>query len=509
MRPHRWPFVLAGVIVAALAVLAAMEIDRIGQLSQNREQRERAELENAARRFGGEIDFEVSRAGGLFEIGENVATDLAERYDRWRTLAPDPGIIGNIFVVAPSGVSRFDPETGALTAAALPPDIARVLARLDFPRRFLPEVLAITFPIREHPHEMLVLQIDAAHLAQERMPQLARELFGADYDVVVARGDQTVFRSNPQWSGADPDVAAPLFAMRERRREGPPPDPPPPLPPPSLWRVLVRHHGMPLGEMIAAQRRREIVITVVIVGLLAGVAIALALVARRAEMLRRQQLEFVAGITHELNTPLAALGVAGQNLVDGVAGDTVRYGEAIVKETRRLNDLVDQILSFAGIQTRAPRTDATAQPRAAIDDALAQCRWMAEERGVSVECAAADELPAVRGDEASVARAVQNLVANAIRHGGDGKWVGVSAARRDGFVEIMVEDRGPGIVAADLPHLFEPFYRGRNAQTRGSGIGLAIVDRIARANGGSVSVDRRRERGAAFTLRLPVAERRA
>jgi signal transduction histidine kinase len=101
---------------------------------------------------------------------------------------------------------------------------------------------------------------------------------------------------------------------------------------------------------------------------------------------------------------------------------------------------------------------------------------------------------------------VQNLVANAIRHGGDGKWVGVRAGRDDGFVDITVEDRGPGIAAADLPHLFEPFYRGRNAQTRGSGIGLAIVDRIARAHGGRVSVARRRERGAAFTLRLPVAE---
>ena len=137
----------------------------------------------------------------------------------------------------------------------------------------------------------------------------------------------------------------------------------PPSPP--LWRILVRHHGASLGEVIAAARRREIAVTSLILVLLGAVAITLAVAARRAERLRRQQLEFVAGITHELNTPLAALGAAGQNLVDGVAGDTARYGEAIVKETRRLIDLVDQILQFGGMQTRA-RSDATSLPRELI-----------------------------------------------------------------------------------------------------------------------------------------------
>jgi signal transduction histidine kinase len=79
----------------------------------------------------------------------------------------------------------------------------------------------------------------------------------------------------------------------------------------------------------------------------------------------------------------------------------------------------------------------------------------------------------------------------------------VRAGVVDGFVAITVEDRGAGIAAADLPHLFEPFYRGRNAQTRGSGIGLTIVDRVARSHGGSITAANKRDRGAAFTLRLP------
>ncbi|MEA2415404.1 MAG: hypothetical protein QOI58_2061, partial [Thermoanaerobaculia bacterium] len=104
----------------------------------------------------------------------------------------------------------------------------------------------------------------------------------------------------------------------------------------------------------------------------------------------------------------------------------------------------------------------------------------------------------------SLTRAVQNLIANAIRHGAAGKWVSIRAVAEDRSVAISVEDRGPGIAARDLPHLFEPFYRGRGAdRVRGSGLGLTIVKQIALAHGGSVSVDKRRDGRAIFTLRLP------
>jgi signal transduction histidine kinase len=109
---------------------------------------------------------------------------------------------------------------------------------------------------------------------------------------------------------------------------------------------------------------------------------------------------------------------------------------------------------------------------------------------------------------------VQNLAANAVRHGGSGSWVGVRASR-DGAsrVAITVEDRGPGIDSRDAAHLFEPFYRGRGTSAiRGSGLGLTIVQQIVAAHGGSVAVDRKRRTGAAFTITLPVernAERNA
>ena len=108
----------------------------------------------------------------------------------------------------------------------------------------------------------------------------------------------------------------------------------------------MRHHGAPLAQVVAAERHRDMALASLILALLAAVAVALALAARRAERLRRQQLEFVAGITHELNTPLAALTSAGQNLADGIVAEreqVARYGSMIVKESRRLSDTVAQV----------------------------------------------------------------------------------------------------------------------------------------------------------------------
>jgi signal transduction histidine kinase len=106
---------------------------------------------------------------------------------------------------------------------------------------------------------------------------------------------------------------------------------------------------------------------------------------------------------------------------------------------------------------------------------------------------------------------VQNLLANAAKYGGADGWIGVhvdtTGAGRARDVRIAIEDRGRGIPAADLPHIFEPFYRGANAvarQIQGSGLGLALVRRIVEAHGGRVTVESREAEGTTFTIVLPV-----
>jgi signal transduction histidine kinase len=517
-RANRWPLLLVAVLIAALAVLATMQVRWIGEVSAAHEQRTRAEMQSAARRFAEEVDRDLLSVAEAFLVRKIDAAALARRYDVWQVIGRDPRLIDAIYVIDDHSLLRFDPARRALDPIAWLPPLAGLRQRLAgrrLPEFGLdPDLPAMVIPLGEE-HEsrgLMVVQLDSMVLTRELFPELGRRYFATGsnegFDVAVANGDRIVYRSVPQWpatvADAEPDGAWPLLLARRRTeererevvREG--------RTPPSSWTLLVRHHGEPLAESFAAIRRRDLAIALAILLLLGASVVILAAVARRADRLRQQQLEFVAGITHELNTPLAALGSAGQNLADGLPVDTALYGATIVKETHRLIDLVEQVLQFSGLQTRAEdRRDDIVDPRVTIAEAVAQCRWFADERGVRVETTAPETLPCLRGDSAALTRAVQNLVANAIRHGSEGGWVGVRAACDDGFVNIIVEDRGAGIAAVDLPHLFEPFYRGRNAQTRGSGLGLTIVDRVARAHGGSITVAKGNEGGAAFTLRLP------
>jgi signal transduction histidine kinase len=116
------------------------------------------------------------------------------------------------------------------------------------------------------------------------------------------------------------------------------------------------------------------------------------------------------------------------------------------------------------------------------------------------------------GDEAGLRLVIQNLLGNAVKHGADGRWIGVSVAgvTHHGRAEacVLVTDRGRGIEAAELAHVFDPFYRGRRAlddQIRGNGLGLSLVKRIVEAHGGRVAVESSPGAGAAFMVSLPAA----
>jgi signal transduction histidine kinase len=281
------------------------------------------------------------------------------------------------------------------------------------------------------------------------------------------------------------------------------------------WMLLVQHERGSLDAAVTAVRRRNLAISFGTLLLLTVSVGVLTVSSRREQRLARQQMEFVAGVSHELRTPVAVIRSAAENLAQGVvgSGDRVRrYGEMIEVEARRLGDMVERVLQYAGVESgRGAIVHTPLAPADIVESAIDAAGPALG--GAQVERRIAPGLPLVRGDAVALRSAVQNLVINAAKHGlapegGRPLRIQVSVAAVDTprpEVEIAVEDNGPGISAAELPHIFDPFYRGADAvarQIHGNGLGLSLVKRIATAHGGRVSVHSR-PGATAFTIALP------
>jgi signal transduction histidine kinase len=401
--------------------------------------------------------------------------------------------------------------------------------------------------------DLLVVRLDEETMAREIFPALTRRHFGsargAEHVVAVVTRDRparVVFRSDPAVR-LDPrpplagDLVLPLFALRAAElrsleRRGVPADAGggdgtqvrererrEPVARRSAaaeegeeggaWALVVRRRNGSLDQAVAGFRRRNLEIGAGILALLAATTALMMVTTQRAQRLARQQLEFVAAVSHELNTPLTAIRSAGQNLADGVVAQpeqVKRYGTLIETEGRRLSAMVGQVLHFAGIQSG--RQSYALQPTAVaplLSAALDDCRPLLAQRRARVECDVAGVLPAVQADPGALRRALRNLIENAAKYGGPEPWIGVRARPAGGEVEIVIEDGGAGVRREELSHLFEPFFRGREAAAGGipgSGLGLAVVRHIAQAHGGRVSVTAGSAgRGSVFTLHLRVA----
>ena len=229
----------------------------------------------------------------------------------------------------------------------------------------------------------------------------------------------------------------------------------------------------------------------------------------RAVELARRQSEFMAAVSHEMRTPLAAMGLLAENLESGVAdraGQREEHTKLIREECARLGGLVDNVLAF----TR----DGKSEPLEAFDvaamiaDAASLVKPLCARRNIDFEIQVADFPEAPHGDAAALRRALLNLLDNALKHTpAGGKVTCLSRPLDETRWSIEVTDSGPGIPAAERNRIFEAFYRigdELRRSTPGTGLGLALVKRTAEAHGGSVSVDDAPDGGSRFTLTLPL-----
>ncbi|MGA2131328.1 MAG: HAMP domain-containing sensor histidine kinase [Bryobacteraceae bacterium] len=277
------------------------------------------------------------------------------------------------------------------------------------------------------------------------------------------------------------------------------------------WQLLARHKGGSLESVVTAERRRNLLLSFGVLLLLAASMALIVLSAQRARRLARLQLEFVAGVSHELRTPVSVICSAADNLAEGFVGareQVKEYGALIRTEGRRLAGMIEQILRFAAGQSRPMRYEVTPVPvAAAIGAVLANVASLPEAEGFSIEREFGADLPPVQADGAALSRCLENLILNAFKYSGESRWVRIRAAGAEGGsrVRISVEDGGPGIDPTDLPHIFEPFYRGKAAQAgqiHGTGLGLSLARDIAEGMGGRLDVASEPGRGSIFTLEL-------
>jgi len=212
-----------------------------------------------------------------------------------------------------------------------------------------------------------------------------------------------------------------------------------------------------------------------------------------------REKRFLASVTHELRTPLAALRLFGERLAQG-RGEPREYGELIAEESQRLEALVERVLA-ATRATERPHF-ARVAPEALMRSALTLIGPRAERREVTLTCRAATPLPTVTWDEEAVRRAVLNLLDNAIKHGRPGGHVQADAFAEGGAICLSVSDDGPGISRRERKGLFGRFVRG-NTEAPGTGLGLHFAEQVAHAHGGRVDLVSEEGHGCTFTLRLP------
>lgn len=553
----------------ALPVLAWLEYRWIGEATRAEVDRTRNALRRAAEQFAAEFDSELARLH-LAVVAGPEPDDRDRRYyagrvDEWRSLTSRPELLQKLYVSEdgesgldtlyelderrnvrrvewPANLAPLRPELAGRMAG--PPGAGRrgppgqdldalILVAPRVTRRELPLLAQIRPefgpedgppPRRDEPPPprprrpgtggWVIAVLDRDFITGQWVPELSQKYFGGEgdrrYDVrIVARpGDKVIFGS----SGADatrPDAEVPMFAVRP----GPPrPQGGPPGGTPGRWLLQVRDHSGGIESVAAHTRARNLAVSAAVLLIMAASLVALWRGIRRSSQLAAQQMQFVASVSHELRTPLAVIRSAAENLADGVvtSSDSVKeYGSLIREEGRRLSYLVEQTLRFAGIQTGRVRYNLVPTNLAAvIGDALSSCEGTLRTAGCKVETDIATGLEPVLGDASALGVAIGNLLTNAARHAQSGGWVGVSAAPYEGKVRVQVKDRGKGIEPRDLPHLFEPFYRGQSAtaaQVGGTGLGLALVKQIISAHNGEVAVESKPGQGACFTITLPAA----
>jgi len=401
------------------------------------------------------------------------------------------------------------------------------------------------------PDGAFVIELDRDAILKDMVAGLVEKHFSTHDDsgyriAVVSQGEtpRVLYSSEGEWKPDDlatPDLQVNVF--------GPPPPPPQNVSPNNLggpvnpgnlgnrrnprnrgglnrigfqgslisqpWTLLAKHRAGSLERAVDQVRRRDLAASFGILVVLAAGLITVVISSQRAHTLGRLQMEFAAGVSHELRTPLAVIRSAAHNLLSGVVSDKEgieQYAAIVQEEARRLSDMVEEVLLYS--ETQSGRKKYKLEPidiNEVIDRAITNISPSIDLDQCEFTTQIDPDLPPVKADAAGLTQCLQNLLNNAFKYGKKGDKAHIEIVGQkdpDGSeVRLSVIDQGPGIDPVDQRHLFEPFYRGERVESNipGNGLGLHLVKRIMQAQGGRVTFSPVQDKGACFTLHIPIA----
>jgi two-component system phosphate regulon sensor histidine kinase PhoR len=268
--------------------------------------------------------------------------------------------------------------------------------------------------------------------------------------------------------------------------------------------------------MTAPELDRRKLIDSLLIGVAVTVIIAgltfLGLTIRRERRLNELKSEFISNVSHELKTPLSIISMFGEMLAEGRTKSPEQahdYAEIIWRESVRLGRLIDNVLDFAKIERGMGVYEfADADLGEVIDRVVVLSARRVAAADMTLEADIEPELPELHLDASALTLAILNLIDNAIKYASEGKRIALGARRVGDRVIVTVRDWGPGIDSDEHDKIFERFYRARAIRLkpiRGSGIGLSLVQHIARAHGGDAAVASAPGQGATFRIWLPIS----
>jgi signal transduction histidine kinase len=346
------------------------------------------------------------------------------------------------------------------------------------------------------------IAFDPDYLRDQFFPQTLDEVMSrnvaeeqTDKNAVImvrGKGDSAPLAFGSGWDGGEPEV--------ERNME-------------TVFPGLVL--GMKLrGTTLAALGKHFVHTSFLILGglsfLLAGGIFLTYRNVSKEMALARLKSDFVSNVSHELRTPLALIRLYAETLELGRLTNPEKHQEyycIIRKESERLTALINNILDFSRIEAgRKEYEFRETDMRELVRNTLESYRYQIEQHGFTFE-EQIGEVPPLKVDREAMARSLVNLVNNALKYSQDRKYIGVNLYPENGCVKLEVIDHGIGIPLTEQQKIFEKFYRVGDPlvhNTKGSGLGLSLVQHIARAHGGDIAVDSTPGAGSKFTITLPV-----